>query len=256
MWAAASPDAFAQDQDFRWYTVEYKTSSQPWYGGIPPHYLAQVRWQLICVPEAQYAVLVAVTGLPAEVDAMLGSEDPEVQEDGKSVLGLMLWRKVIIPQVFFVERNADEEQALLQQMSTWHMRHMEVGVEPVLTAKDLATVQRSWEALEPAGEVELGNDAIDGRIAALSAKLKAAEAYLKTAEEDAKTVRAELLAAWAETYPQADVLRLPNNAGKISYKAQQGRASLDGDRLRKDHPQLAAEYTKQGASFRVLRFGK
>lgn len=39
----------------------------------------------------------------------------------------------------------------------------------------------------------------------------------------------------------------------VSWKTQQGRATIDVARLRQDHSDLVAQYEKQGASFRVFR---
>lgn len=254
-WAAASPDGAAQDWDGKWYLLEYKTSAQPWFGGIPPHYLVQVRWQLLCCPAAQYAVLVAITEIPAAIDAMLGSSDKATQDAGKLVLRQMLAVAAITPHVYIVERNEQEERALLHQVREWYDRHVVLDIEPELTARDLAAVQRTWMALEASQEVEVDDDTDQGTFARLTGKLTAADATAKEAEDAAKKARAELLSYWAEKYPQAEVVRLPSGQ-KISYKSQAGRSSIDTDRLRAEHPQIAAAYTKQGASFRTLRIGK
>lgn len=253
-WAAASPDAFAQDWDGKWYLVEYKTSTQVWTGGIPPHYLAQVRWQLLCCPAAQYAVLFGVTGIPQDIADLLGSEEDVLRKAGQDCLHILLTSGAIRPQAYVIERNGDEEQALFVQVSAWYNEHIANGVAPQLTDRDLAVVQRTWMALGPTKELDLTNDAAAVEIARLAGDLAAADATAKVAEDAAKKARAEFLAMWAERYPQADVLRL--STGKVSYKSQAGRASIDADRLRKELPQVAAEYTKQGASFRTLRFSK
>lgn len=254
-WAGASPDAMGLDENNDWYLVEFKTSSQQWFGGIPPHYLVQVRWQLICIPKAQYAVLFAITGIPAALDDMLGSTDETVQAAGQSVLQTMLRVKALVPQVYIVGRNVEEEQALLQQVSAWYDRHIALDIEPELEARDLASVQRTWMALEAPQEVEVDDEVDEGKFLRLAGDLVAADVSLAYAEEAQKKAKAELLAYWANNYGAAEVVKL-SNGQKLSYKAQDGRSSIDVDRLRKDHPQIAAEYTKKGASFRTLRFGK
>ena len=254
-WMGASPDAFAVDQDMAMYTVEYKTSAQPWFGGIPPHYLVQVRWQLLCVPTAAYAVLIGVTDLPPSVDALLGDENEFTRQAGKLVLSILLGRGVMTPQVYVVQRNHEEEQALLRQVSDWYERHIVLDIEPELQAKDLIAVQRTWMALEAPNTIEVDDDIDGGKFSRLAADLAAADATAKEAEDAAKKARAELLSYWASNYGTAEVALLPGG-GKVSYKSQAGRASIDADRLRKDHPQLAAEYTTQGAPFRTLRFSK
>lgn len=254
-WAGASPDAAGLDANLDFFLVEFKTSSQPWFGGIPPHYLVQVRWQLLCVPQAQYVVLVGVTEIPAVLDAMLGSNDPHTQTSGRLVLEMMLEAKVLVPQIYIVGRNVEEEQALLQQVSAWYDRHIALDIEPELEARDLGSVQRTWMALESPQEIEVDDEVDDGVFTRLAGILSAADAAAKEAEDAAKKARAELLSYWARNYGTAEVVKLPNGQ-KISYKSQDGRSSVDMDRLRKDHPQIAAEYTTKGAPFRTLRFGK
>lgn len=254
-WAGASPDSIGLDENRHWYLVEFKTSSQPWFGGIPPHYLVQVRWQLICIPNAQYGVLFAITGIPAALDDMLGSTDETTQAAGRSVLQTMLRVKAIVPQVYIVERDAEEERALLHQVSEWYDRHIALDIEPELQGRDLASVQRTWMTLEAPQEVEVDDEVDEGKFLRLAGDLVAADVSLAYAEEAQKKAKAELLAYWANNYGAAEVVKL-SNGQKLSYKAQDGRASIDVDRLRKDHPQIAAEYTKKGASFRTLRFGK
>lgn len=254
-WAGASPDAFGIDAKLFPFLVEFKTSSQPWFGGIPPHYLVQIRWQLLCVTEAEYAVLVGVTDLPAAVDALLGSEDEATQDAGRQVLGVMLKMGVLIPQVYIVQRDEQEEQALLRQVTEWYEKHIVLDIEPELQAKDLMAVQRTWMALEAPQEIEVDDEVDEGKFLRLAGDLVAADVSLAYAEEAQKKAKAELLAYWANNYGAAEVVKL-SNGQKLSYKAQDGRSSIDVDRLRKDHPQIAAEYTKKGASFRTLRFGK
>lgn len=254
-WAGASPDSVGLDENRHWYLVEFKTSSQQWFGGIPPHYLVQVRWQLICIPNAQYGVLFAITGIPAALDDMLGSTDETTQAAGRSVLQTMLRVKAVVPHIYIVERNEEEEQALLRQVSEWYDRHIALDIEPELGARDLGSVQRTWMALEAPQEIEVDDDIDDGVFTRLAGILSAADAAAKEAEDAAKKARAELLSYWASNYGTAEVVKLPNGQ-KISYKSQDGRSSVDMDRLRKDYPQIAAEYTTKGAPFRTLRFGK
>ena len=39
----------------------------------------------------------------------------------------------------------------------------------------------------------------------------------------------------------------------LTYKSQAGRQSFDARAFKDDHPELAAQYTKQGAPFKVMR---
>lgn len=69
------------------------------------------------------------------------------------------------------------------------------------------------------------------------------------AEQQEKTARDAL----ARMLLDAEV-GLLNGQQVVTWKEQAGRASLDESRLRTDHPDLCAEYEKQGKPFRVMRF--
>lgn len=72
--------------------------------------------------------------------------------------------------------------------------------------------------------------------------VKLAEANKKAAEANAATIRAELLAAM-----EAQKIKSFETADKsilITYIAPTTRETVDGARLKKDHPELAKEYTK------------
>ena len=94
-----------------------------------------------------------------------------------------------------------------------------------------------------AQEVELSPEAFDvlERITVLNSDIKAQEA-----ERDALKV------ALAEYVQTADTLMFEGRK-VATWKTQKGRQSLDTVALRNDHPELVAEYTRQGADFRVLR---
>lgn len=92
-------------------------------------------------------------------------------------------------------------------------------------------------------------------------EIEASDAALEAIER-----RAVLLSDIQEQKAEADALQLvvANYMGDadslthegrkvLTYKTQAGRASFDGKKFREEHPDLAAEYTKQGAPFRVMR---
>lgn len=80
------------------------------------------------------------------------------------------------------------------------------------------------------------------RAAEAERALKEAETVKKAAEENAKNIRAELLAAM-----EAQKIKSFETADKsmlITYIAPTTRETVDGARLKKDHPEIAKEYTK------------
>lgn len=75
-------------------------------------------------------------------------------------------------------------------------------------------------------------------------------ATAKEAEQDAKAIQVEL----AKFMLDQNVERFTvDGRTLLTYKRQNGRASFDGAALRRDHPEIAAEYTTQGAPFMVMR---
>lgn len=92
-------------------------------------------------------------------------------------------------------------------------------------------------------EVELSDEAFDvlERITVLNSDIQAQEA-----ERDALKV------ALADYVKSADTLMFEGRK-VATWKSQDGRASFDQKKFREDHPELAAAYTAQGASFKVLR---
>lgn len=75
-------------------------------------------------------------------------------------------------------------------------------------------------------------------------------ATAKEAEEDAKKITVELGNFMREHNVEKFTV-----AGKtlLTFKRQNGKRSFDRERLEADHPDIAAEYTTQGAPFMVMR---
>lgn len=120
--------------------------------------------------------------------------------------------------------------------------NVEAGVAP--PPSTVAEINEAYPS--EAVELELSEDAFEvlERITVLNSDIHAQEA-----ERDALKV------ALAEYVKTADTLMFEGRK-VATWKSQKGRASFDGKRFREDHPDLAAEYTVQGAPFRVLRATK
>lgn len=75
-------------------------------------------------------------------------------------------------------------------------------------------------------------------------------ATAKEAEEDAKKITVELGNFMREQNVEKFTV-----AGKtlLTFKQQKGKRSFDRERLEADHPELAAQYTTQGAPYMVMR---
>lgn len=108
----------------------------------------------------------------------------------------------------------------------------------------VAEINEVWPS--EAREIDLSAEAFDvlERITVLNSDLKVQEA-----ERDALKV------ALAEYVQSADTL-LFEGRKVATWKTQKGRQSFDAALFRTEHPDLAVEYTRQGADFRVLRATK
>lgn len=142
-------------------------------------------------------------------------------------------------RLFWEDRDdAFIEDHLLPALTAF-WANLQLGVAP--PPSTLAEVNTEFPS--EAREVELSADAFETleRITVLNSDIGAQEA-----ERDALKVA---LAQYVET---ADTL-LYGGRRVATWKTQKGRASFDQKRFREDHPDLATEYTSQGAPFRVLR---
>lgn len=98
---------------------------------------------------------------------------------------------------------------------------------------------------DDAGELEAPEVALEWieKLAFLLATAKEAEAEEKEIQQAIGTFMLD---------SQADTLT-HNGQKLLTYKKQKGRESFDTATLKKDRPELVAEYTKQGADFMVMR---
>lgn len=85
----------------------------------------------------------------------------------------------------------------------------------------------------------------------LIAELEEAGAVLKAAEERRDTARNMLCAVMGDAE-----IGLVDGKPRFTWKAQQGRESLDQKALKADHPEIYEQYVRRGASFRVPRILK
>lgn len=120
-------------------------------------------------------------------------------------------------------------------------QHVTDGVEP--PPSTVAEITDKWH---DSGEEMEAPEELQTRIEQRAFLLATA----KEAEEDAKKIQLELGAFMLEHNVERFTVH-----GKtlLTYKRQNGRASFDQKRLREDHPDLALEYTNQGAPFLVMR---
>lgn len=119
--------------------------------------------------------------------------------------------------------------------------NLQAGIAP-----EPSTIAEVSDAWHDSGEEMEAPEALLERIEQRAFLLATA----KEAEDDAKTIQLELGKFMLDNNVEAFT-----RGGKklLTYKRQKGRASFDAAQLKQDHPDLAAEYTRQGAGFMVMR---
>ena len=119
--------------------------------------------------------------------------------------------------------------------------NLQAGIAP-----EPSTIAEVSDAWHDSGEEMEAPEALLERIEQRAFLLATA----KEAEDDAKTIQLELGKFMLDNNVEAFT-----HGGKklLTYKRQKGRASFDAAQLKQDHPDLAAEYTRQGAGFMIMR---
>lgn len=243
-WMAASPDAMAQVYPYQTpIVVEFKTSGQP-MDYLPHYYRSQCDWLLGCIP-APAVELVAAVEMPDRLRALLGSTDPHEVAKGQEAFGAMLAAGVVEVRRFMVERDDQRIAALIAQVEQWHDAHMLAGFPPSPQPGDAEFIADTFDPA-PASAWD------DAALAPLVAAYREAQAAQKDADATADVAKAALLMA----LEQAGGEEWPTSAGKVSFKAQAGRASVDQKALQAQWPDVYAKVSKIGSPFRVLRLGK
>jgi predicted phage-related endonuclease len=243
-WMAASPDAMAQVYPFNSpIVVEFKTSGQA-MDSLPPYYRSQCDWLLACIP-APAVELVAAVEMPERLRALLGSTDPHEVAAGQTAFGAMLDAGVVEVRRFTVERDHGRIAALIAQVEEWHDAHMLAGFPPSPQAGDADFVAATF-AVDPDPQFD------EATLARLVSDYREAKAALDAAESAADVAKAALLLG----LEAAGVEEAKTSGGKVSFKAQAGRASVDQKALQVGWPDVYAKVAKVGSPFRVLRVGK
>jgi hypothetical protein len=188
--------------------------------------------------------------MPKLLDEMLGNENVIIRHEGQQLMRSLLTHKLLNVQCYVIERSHANE--LHQYIKAWYDRHIVLGVEPEVSGKDLERMKSTW--MESGADKTVRAETLKDpdKIESLVMQLGIAEQSLEHAENMVRTIKSELLWEWSQQSKDADLIYL-RNGKSISYKMQKGRTMIDTERLRRDYPTIAAEYTKEGAAFRVLR---
>lgn len=195
-----------------------------WEEDIPPMYLAQVMYYLM-VTELEYGEL-----------AML--------KDGRNF------------NVIKFERNEEFISYLRESALTfWDL---------VTRARILKQEGKPYEHLEPAANnQEAYKDFLKERYKAEAKAIAPNAYYFELGEKIAeKKIAMDLIEEEIEGYKneiaaymkECDTMDFGPKSGKITYKSQKGKQSMDFTGFMEAHPELFDKFVKRGDDFRVMRF--
>lgn len=201
-----------------WEGAEIKTSRlvTEWGKGedeIPLHYLAQVQWQLACMP-----------GCPA---VRVGAYLP-VQDQLKT---------------YRIERDEDLIASMIESVGEWFYKHIVQGIAPDVDASPAAASYLHQRF--GAGTGRLRNASPE------ETRLVLDLAAAKAATKAAKSVEDLLANRLREAIGDDDGLTF--DGAKATWKEQAGANRVDTARLKAEYPEVAAAVTVQGEPTRVLR---
>jgi putative phage-type endonuclease len=207
-------------------------------GLMPRDYALQVAWGLEVADCDAVDVSAAFVPFAADdlVREMLAAGAGELAI-GRGILALSEIRH------YHVTREPDFGAALVAAVGDWWQRHVVEDAEPDFVATERArewvsrTFPQETEPLRPATPEEAGLVSAWAAACAATAAAERAEADL-----------AERLKRSIGNAAGVEVAQ-----GRVTWKWQAGRESIDGKRLRAERPDVAAAYTNHGAPFRVLR---
>jgi len=219
-WMAYHPDGAYLLPGEGWAVAELKTTRRDSGWGpsgsheIPEHYALQVAWQLACTPQVDRVI----------VGVYVAS-----------------WDEV---RTYRVDRDAEVERWLVDQVGAWYWRHIALGEAPPI---DGSSEARAYLARRhPRGSGQRIDADPEQRALALAwrdARRRAAEAEAE-ADGLANRLRA--------TIGDASTLALPE--GRISLVDVAGAARIDSAALRAEHPEIAQRFERRSAARRDLRW--
>lgn len=219
-WRAARPDFLAEDR-----LVEAKTTRRlsdedgwgaPGSDRVPVYYACQVVWQL--------SIVSSIHGIERGDLAAFGTLGEE-------------WA------VYTLRRRERLERALVARVRDWYEAHVLTGDPPVVDHTDgcgraLARLHRD---VAP-GKVRLDPTAED---LALARDLARVRRLLEETTQERDLLQHRLCARIGDAYGMR---------GVADWSPVVGRSSIDAAGLRRDHPEIAAAYTKTGEPSRRFTF--
>jgi putative phage-type endonuclease len=220
-WLSVRPDGVLHYADKSPELAEIKTSraSNIWGAAgtdqVPEHYLVQVMMQFACVPVER-----------ARIGAYLTSDDEL--------------------RIYDIVRDDELIVSLLDKLDAWWYKHCDPHgprIAPPLDASEASTV---WlKRTFPKDHAPIRE--ADQEEVKLALEYKRLAADLAALQTKADTVKAQLQGIIGD----AEGITTPY--GKVTWKLQSGATRLDTKALEAAHPDIVANFKKQGEAIRVLR---
>jgi predicted phage-related endonuclease len=220
-WAQFHPDGALRLPDGAWRLAEIKTSRSAHEWGddgsdeIPLAYQAQVQFQLACLPGIDECVVGAYLPIADRLRTFVVQSDPQLQA------------------------------TIFERCGEWVYRHIVQGEAPPIDGSRAAA-----QFLRDLAPKHLhGLRAADDYEANLVREFARIKAGAKALEAQADSIGNAL----RERIGEAEGLTL-EGVGKVTWRQVKGASRLDAEALRRDHADLAAQYTVRGDDRRDLRF--
>lgn len=177
-------------------------------------------------------------GIPTDIRVQVQAE---MLVAGTSRAAVVVWIGGREFRLFWELRdNAFIENQMIPQLTEF-WDNMQAGIAP-----EPSTIAEVSDAWHDSGEEMEAPEALRERIEQRAFLLATA----KEAEEDAKAIQLEVGKFMLEHNVEAFTV---DGRKLLTYKRQKGRQSFDAAQFKQDHPDLAADYTRQGAGFMIMR---
>lgn len=226
-WQAARPDAsYLVNDGFRLVEIKTTNSWEHWgddgTADVPPDYAVQVLWQQwVCGGRGGFML------------------------HGTDLIAFNRWNDEI--RIYRIDVTPETQRLaarLAARVSRWWDAHVVKGAPPEADGSDATRdALRALYGRSDNGEML----DVTAELSTLVSRYRAAAEASDAADAAKETARNQLVAAVGES---AGV------KGLCTYKASKPRQSFNAEKFRKDHPELAAEYTVTGEPTRTLKLVK
>jgi putative phage-type endonuclease len=146
-------------------------------------------------------------------------------------------------RTYTLNRDKTVEDRLVEVCGDWWETHMIKGEPPTIDGSNAAAKYLLEKYPQPSDTIRRANHEEE----ALVMKLHEIKQQMKDLQEEKASLENMIKDAIGEDDG------IDGNWGKITWRLQKGRQTLDTKRLREKLPEVAEEYTKVGEAIRILR---